>query len=358
MRKLNQKIINLIKIVFLFYFSLISQIKSSSPLTCLNPEGQRVDWYVIILLQESFNKFAYSDNLHNLRVYNTTKENFPPLMQSMALNLGEYNYAVWNDDDIDEEHESFSTQAHSKGILAHNEVNGFYLIHSLPRFPYFASDKFHDDFPPNFGKYAQSFICVSMDLGNLSKVAYELKNIRPKIHEYNTSVLPGSEITKNIERLVGRKRPKKYAKVVELNSLEGQKFELFIKPNNHKFIPWDNEIPDFYKENFEVSTWTRPSVLEDDCGENKTINITELKIESMIYTQNQDHSKWGVSENILCIGDLNRTKSQLKRSGSVLCTISPKKARVFRQLVNRLSQTCFISSSKNENKEENLKFLD
>ena len=39
----------------------------------------------------------------------------------------------------------------------------------------------------------------------------------------------------------------------------------------------------------------------------------------MSYLNTNDHSKWGYSDNVLCIGDINRTESQTKRSGSVMC---------------------------------------
>ena len=120
---------------------------------------------------------------------------------------------------------------------------------------------------------------------------------------------------------------------VDLKSFSEQLFTIFSKGKDYKFLPWDSMIPQFYNSNFFVETWTKPDKLESICGEHEVNNILSLKFGNYEYTCNNEHSKWSVSENVVCIGDLNRTGTQLKRGGLVICIVNNAISKIFMESI-------------------------
>jgi deoxyribonuclease-2 len=293
--------------------------------SCLSPDGKSVDWYFIFLMNKDYNKFVYMDNtMKDSKIYDLTKEDFPPLKLALSLNSGENNYIVWNDEPISTPEKSFSKIAHSKGILSYNSDNGVYLVHSLPKFPSMTeskkSDTFNNEFPNNEGSYAQTFMCATYDHKNLIKIAEALRDIRIGVQSINHS----NSYNKDLDRLLKDFDNINNVKDAEINvqsitTLAGSEMNFFTKPKSVLELPWDNHIPAFYKEDFYVGTWTRPQLLPPVCKKYKTLNIIKYSVKDMTYNNTQDHSKWGHSKKVFCVGDLNRTSSQLNRSGSVTC---------------------------------------
>jgi len=79
--------------------------------------------------------------------------------------------------------------AHAKGVLACNATNGFWLVHSVPNWPYSLSVGYLPYPYAAQGIYAQSFICVSMNTSTTNSVGASLLKMRPK---YYSSSLPPS----------------------------------------------------------------------------------------------------------------------------------------------------------------------
>lgn len=48
-----------------------------------------------------------------------------------------------------------------------------------------------------------------------------------------------------------------------------------------------------------------------------------MQIDNVTWTETQDHAKWAVStsvsDNVICVADINRMTSQRKRGGGALC---------------------------------------
>ncbi len=114
----------------------------------------------------------------------------------------------------------------------------------------------------------------------------------------------------------------KLQNIAEVTTLNNLKLQVFIKIKHDIVLPWEGQIQNYFNIGFLVETWTRPQVLPNICQKGKeTLGVTLLKINNYEFKNNNDHSKWGVSANkhISCYGDLNRTESQKKRAGMVLC---------------------------------------
>lgn len=64
-----------------------------------------------------------------------------------------------------------STLGHSKGMTVADNGTGFWLVHSVPKFPYLPYQENNTyAYPETAVKYGQSFLCVSMVADELDKV--------------------------------------------------------------------------------------------------------------------------------------------------------------------------------------------
>lgn len=63
---------------------------------------------------------------------------------------------------------------HTKGIVAGNSEGGFWLVHSLPKFPLVNVTTY--GYPKSGTMYGQSFLCISMEQQVLDSVGNYLKN--------------------------------------------------------------------------------------------------------------------------------------------------------------------------------------
>lgn len=322
--------------------------KDSMP-KCVNPTGEEVDYYIIYLMNDAYKKFMYIDNkLRTFQTYDTTVAQFPPLRIASSLNnpKGVHNFIAWNSESIVAGHEQFSTQAHSKGIISYNEEGGIYLLHSLPKFPYFENEKFIDDFPPNAGIYVQTFLCLSLNIKNIDKLLSNLGSIRPGIQKHYSLNFDALATTTLLKSLIDQERVEKRVFNESITTKNNAKFNLFGKPNNVSELPWDKPIPEFYNESFYVATWTRPNQLPSVCDEYEQVfNIQSFNVNTMTYKNTNDHSKWGVSASVWCIGDLNRTESQLTRSGVVMCFKNSKIVQLTYEFIDEY-EPCYNEDAK------------
>ncbi len=330
---------------FFFLFSL-SFVTCQISQKCKDPDGNYVDWYMIHLLQAKFKSYSYTDDKHKLKVYKMDKETFPPMVSVLELNSFDNNFAVWNDDNI-RDSSSYSAQAHSKGLISYDSKSGFIISHSVPKFPFLDKEKFSDEFPSTLGTYAQTFMCISLNHENLGKYFDNVAKIRPGVQFYLSDNLKASEITKKLEFFVSESKKDKNPLNFEIKSLNGKSFQIFVKPDTLEVLPWDADVPQFYKESFFVATWTRPAMLPNVCSKYSTINSITYSIDGMVFKNTQDHSKWAVSNTVVCIGDLNRTNSQLKRSGTAICLKDHNIAEPMIQIITGAPNNCASKVSNN-----------
>jgi hypothetical protein len=229
-------------------------------------------------------------------------------IKSLMIDKGKKNYIVYNDQNI----KTFSDGGHCKGILSWDEKNITWLVHSIPHFPaYFTGDTI-STIDESQLKYGQSLICLkNIPIQHLDDIKMSLSVM--KAHVYiSTTELPksdGSEV----------RHIKFTGKLVHLSKshkLEESIYEIIQKRFGGKYI---------------METWNHG---------HKTQNTDTLKLNDKViwpcglsYTTTQDHSKWAVSSDTVCIGDLNYIESQLHRGGGSVVIKSKKLSRQFRKLI-------------------------
>lgn len=77
------------------------------------------------------------------------------------------------------------TRGHTKGVVVANDISGFWLIHSVPKFPP-ALEEGHYDYPHTGTIYGQSFLCISFTGDQMAKVGKQLQFNEP--HFYSSQV--------------------------------------------------------------------------------------------------------------------------------------------------------------------------
>ena len=110
-----------------------------------------------------------------------------------------------------------------------------------------------------------------------------------------------------------------------VHSKEGNTFTTFYKsPKWGKFL-YEDLVEPYFHSSFAWETWMNginplPSYCAPDYTYN-VVNVRTLAIGGASWKETQDHSKWAVSQDgstpIVCIGDINRQKSQAGRAGGV-----------------------------------------
>jgi deoxyribonuclease-2 len=68
---------------------------------------------------------------------------------------------------------------HTKGDLAFDNTSGFWLIHSVPKFP--PNDSYH--YPETGTRYGQSFLCVTFDYLTFNEIGLQLLYNGPQIYD-------------------------------------------------------------------------------------------------------------------------------------------------------------------------------
>jgi deoxyribonuclease-2 len=310
----------------------------------VNPSGDEVDWYSIFMIPKSSSgtdtiAFGYMDSTSTTMKYTQYKKgNFPPISMTSSIKLKSVknvNYFFWNDDTGGS---VSSTKAHSKGALVYDKDGGYFLSHSLPRFPAIIKEEISDDFPDNAGIFAQSWLCVSISKTEAIKIANELTITNPQVYinvdEDMVDSPPNEIITKLIKNRGDPKLPKEHQ--VSIESKGKIKFDIFSKSKEKNDLQWDYIVPSFYSDSFYSETWTKPERLPNVCDQKyQVLNVLTLKFGKFEFAYDNEHSKWSVAKkkNVICFGDLNRTESQKSRGGMVTCFENTKLAGAVRDTI-------------------------
>jgi len=278
-----------------------------------------------------------------------------------------FAYVMWNDAPPGDYTPS-SSYAHSKGILATDGVQGFFMTHSMPNWPE-APDCAGENpdctgtspgvFPDS--KYAQSMACVTLSAGMVNQVANTLRINYPWVYTKNmpTVLQTQQQYMKDLQNKVKISSTNETASNA-IYTLAGVQYTQFAKSKNWGEDLWDDLVAPFYASPMYVETWISGSggPMSSICAVNSTFPNKKATESFDIYqvsavdmpdgndwANTQDHSKWGVAKNSeigsskvfntsqVCIGDINRMCSQEKRGGGALCTQDPGLLHAFIDII-------------------------
>uniref|UniRef100_A0AC34GRW7 Deoxyribonuclease II n=1 Tax=Panagrolaimus sp. ES5 TaxID=591445 RepID=A0AC34GRW7_9BILA len=304
-------------ILSLFFLSA-----TSFDFDCLDLNGQSVDWFAAyklpILSDRSKHRsgldFLYADARQpeswqvSTKQINDSSSAIGKTMGQLwkAKNDQSIFYALYNDEHPGS-NKSDSYRGHMKGVLLFDDFRGFWLIHSVPNYVDLSKSAY--SYPSSGVRNGQSFLCVTFPVSALSQIGTQLLFSQPSVYDYR---LPDSfkklfpDLTKAIEKKSMSRAEASFSSIKSIKSLDGVNFMSFSKHKKYGKDLYGDLVAPELKSSFYVETWLNGPVDVD-----------------YAFSSSKDHSKWAVSDNgnlpYVCIGDINRQKSQMGRGGGTLC---------------------------------------
>lgn len=126
-----------------------------------------------------------------------------------------------------------------------------------------------------------------------------------------------------------------------LKSRSGATFTSFAKSGNFKKELYEDFVaPHYNAGDFYVESWRHgPGNINSDCTKpTKVYNIKDVSIEAadkIEFSTLKDHSKWMVSEsnNLICVGDINRQEHQKVRGGGTVCIQHENLSKIYQEMI-------------------------
>ncbi len=212
---------------------------------------------------------------------------------------------------------------HTKGVLAFDTATktALWLLHSWPKY----ADPGATGMPTPM--YGQTYLCISLDLASLSKVAAQMAN-HQQPQTYLAHIPASLDKSDPLYRLTQPLEPKPAAdsSVLDLKSRGGLAFKVIAKNREWKKDFWNDLVGPTLGDDMDVETWIRgpiPPMVDSD-GIHKTFDIKFIDLRplgaSWAWPETKDHAKWGITykNNWVCVGDINRMISQQTRGGGTI----------------------------------------
>lgn len=300
---------------------------------CKSMRGKSVDWFVVYKLPKltgstTGKEFVYidSDSSDWTRGNDINDPNVAigaTISQMYSADKSSNFLFMYSDDDPIKPADSY--RGHAKGVSLFDSTTGFWLIHSVPNFP---PMKIYS-YPSTAEKYGQSFFCSSMEVQHLAELAEHWKYIQatpylinvPEKYAVRFPTLKNVEAKQSIPRSATQFWISKPIKTVQ-----GVTLMAYAKHKKFDGDIWNDIISKENKVTLAVESWLNGSGddIHTTCtSSSQTHDVTEMRVTGLNFASSKDHSKWAVSNTqtnpIVCFGDMNRQRSQLKRGGGALC---------------------------------------
>jgi len=311
--------------------------RSKGDVGCKNERGESVDWFIVYKLPElpSSSKSMEKEGLAHVYMDESTQGQWRQSSVSFdsenhavghtlaqLYNRGKDDFYVMYNDEMPSGKTS-STKGHAKGVAMFDQSSGFWLLHSVPKFPPAKSYSF----PTGGQKFGQMLLCVSFPYESLKDIGDQLNLYEPNIY---ASSLP-DEIAKQYEVLATVIEEKSKSagplkRELKMHSSGGMSFTSFAKHGK-----WDGElyadlVAPSLKQSLYVETWQngRGDIPSSCKGSYHVNNINEVQVTKNVeFTNSKDHSKWAVSSGKssgwICVGGINRQNGQITRGGGTMC---------------------------------------
>jgi len=307
--------------------ALVYLASSAHALSCICEKGERHDWILALRLPGSTPRQMYR--------FDTTGKKWKQLDESdggeaylrkllSQVHPTTHSYIAFNDESPEGNGSTGgSTTAHAKGVVAWDpkKGEGFYLLHSVPKFPHFSKTKGFDYVTPSSSSYGQHYLCITL------KSEEHVTKLREMFAYQNSHVYVDN--FDPLEEKVTARRQFMAQKMLKASSDDETVYNelvwgwtMITKPRADTDLLWDDSVVPYYKDAFAVKSWGRPASASHCRSALKISNVSSVGFSSDVtWDDTNDHSKWGVSEKkkIFCIADMNRMDSQATRGGSALC---------------------------------------
>ena len=309
--------------LYLFFISLY--ITSLYSLNCINEVGKKVDWWVILKIPNSAS-YVYSDSNNNMMpsVYQINDTQYGAMTNTiLQLHQKEkQNYILSNDEPYNSTwNVSSLIYGHSKGVLGYDNKQGFWIVHSFPKFPNFI-DEDYNAVQHSQLYYGQSAMCISIDYDSLDTIGSQLQLIRPYIYDFNVADESPQSI---IDLANGAYSTAAESSIKEFTSIGGVTYSSLAKTAAWNQSLYPDLVAPYLNANIFVETWIRGDEINSTCPTDGywVQNVRYLDLFDTDFSEYNDHSKWAISQDAdshaVCVGGVNQMYSQNVRGGGTVC---------------------------------------
>ncbi|GAB0097628.1 deoxyribonuclease II [Sergentomyia squamirostris] len=317
---------------------------SEGNLSCLDHEGNPIDWYNLYKLPKKISTgleyLSLTEDDSDWRLSDKTISD-PLSIPGRTLSQLNDQHLVLMYNDEPPESETDATRGHTKGVIATDSETGFWLIHSVPKYPEKLGSSY--SYPKTGTIYGQSFLCVTFNATEMDRVGLQLQMNEP--HFYENNIPPG--LKEKFPSLVKAADMKKiisppFWRLDEIKSRGGIAFRSFAKSAEFRKELYADWVAPTLEVFLMVESWLHgPGHLNSSCSTQYGVyNLKDLKVRLNGKLTNfrtlDDHSKWAVAQdtkNWICVGDINRAEHQKVRGGGTLCRWDKKVATAFRNII-------------------------
>eukprot|EP00300_Choanocystis_sp_HF-7_P024482 c25949_g1_i1.p1 GENE.c25949_g1_i1~~c25949_g1_i1.p1 ORF type:complete len:409 (-),score=82.41 c25949_g1_i1:34-1260(-) len=341
--------------------SALLAASASALYSCLNDQGSPVDWWVALKVNNDY-KYYYLDSTGktpSLRASKSTLDGSSGAIVQTIKQIydklpSEHGYVLYNDETDDSK--GNTGRAHAKGALLFDDKQGFWLIHSVPRFPRRRSAGY--EVMPS-ATYGQSFICATFGIEQFEEITNSLALMAPLVYDSSMSKAMATHMP-SLASLTTNSIAKFEIPSVELSltTAGGAAVTHFSKSKNYDGDFYEDLLAPSLKASLFVETWMNgdaknrmPSSYKDPPNYS-VIHVDKVTMADSRseWVNSQDHSKWAVTttSGTVCIGDLNRQYSQGLRGGGALCIKNAKLWGAFNAIINPAKTTTNLFEDKND----------
>ncbi|XP_051025014.1 deoxyribonuclease-2-alpha [Acomys russatus] len=232
------------------------------------------------------------------------------------------------------------THGHTKGVLLLDQKGGFWLVHSVPRFPPPVSSGAYS-WPSSARKNGQTLLCVSFPFTQFLKIGKQLTYTYPLVYDHRLEGIFAQKFPDLEEVVKGHHvLHEPWNSSVVLTSQAGATFQSFAKFGKFGQDLYSGWLAAALGTNLLVEFWPNaPGTLPSDCsGTHQILDVTEIAFpgpSGPSFKATEDHSKWCVAPvgPWVCVGDMNRNIAERHRGGGIVCTQLPSLWKAFQSLV-------------------------
>lgn len=261
-------------------FTLILLLPAAYAVSCIGSTGSSVDWWFAYKLNGGV-QYVYIDSLTTL-----------PKRTPLTLSGGQLDSATgplgrtltqlitgrstlarvsWNDElpvalgasgsDSSAANATSGTSGHTKGVLGGNAAGGFYLTHTLPKFPDLSQGTF--TWGGASTTYGQNFLCLSLDRANLELASLGMQYNDP--HVYDSAIPNGMLSTLPATAALVAGQRKAGSRVQQLATLAGSAFLQVSKSGSTGLDLYEDVLQAALQQDMWVETWRRSPMMDSYC---------------------------------------------------------------------------------------------
>ncbi|XP_053695652.1 plancitoxin-1 [Sabethes cyaneus] len=339
----------------ILFWCLSLLLTASCEIGCRDENNDLVDWYYLYKLpHEEFDRKSQSTGFRyafltsaerstqwklSERTVNDSNSIPGNTLEPVLLEGTDVLALLYNDEPP--ENKTDGLRGHTKGVVATDGQSGFWLVHSVPKYPPSLGEKYHY---PSTGKlYGQSFLCISVEADQMESIGQQLLLNEPHVYSFQIPSSLRNRFPKLVEvsEMKTDDTPPHYS-ILDVKSRGGTIFRSFAKNRFFKKELYADLIAPMLQVSLLVETWQHGAGnLPDSCLHFPVFNIKAVKvIGDYRFETLKDHSKWAVSgkseTDYVCVGDINRQEHQKERGGGSVCSQLSVVADVYRGSVENV----------------------